>query len=109
VPVLRAIAYTAFGLAGVLVIYGMNGGGVLMFTSAVTAALSGVVFLAIDRIISLLIEIRDRLGAASTKLADRPDLGGQASDVATTTPTGTLRTAAEIGADLAQMRQRLGQ
>jgi predicted ABC-type ATPase len=100
-PVLRAIAYISFGLAAVLCLYGANGGGLTIVSSAVTAAVAGVIFLAIDRIIVLLTEIRDSLVAKPAKQV--------AIDDAPQSVAEPSRTAAEIDADLARMRQRLGQ
>jgi hypothetical protein len=85
----------------VLCLYGLNGGGLTILSSAVTAAIAGVIFLAIDRIIVVLTEIRDSLLAGPAKevtIDEAPQVFAE-----------TARTAAEIDADLARMKQRLQQ
>jgi hypothetical protein len=107
VPVLSILAYLAFGLAALLVFFGLTDGGSLFVTAGISSAIAGVLFLAVERIISLLTDIRDRLprhDAFSTSEA-RPSALGEA------VPNGQEPTVSRspelLDADLARVKDRL--
>lgn len=107
-PVLTVLAYISFGAAALLVFFGLTDGGSFFVSGGISAAVAGVLFLAIDRIITVLSEIRDRLPRASdlAPTDDRRVIAGS------TELTGDAlvpnRSPALLDADLARMKERIG-
>lgn len=95
-PAISAIAWINFAAAVILGLMAL-GGNIFMISPAIAAAISGCLFLAIDRALTLLTEIRDRLPEPERKDEPAPSRlpGG--------TPT---RTISEIEADLAKVREK---
>ena len=102
---LQALGYISFGLGVLLVIAGVSTEDFVFFNGAISLLISGVLFLAIDKIVTTLVEIRD---------AVRGDIENKSQAVGVTTksaeedsfaePTKTL---AELSADLEKMKKRL--
>jgi len=97
-PAMIVIAWINFVGAGLLLLMSFNGHP-LFLSSAVAAAISGCLFLAIDRALKLLAEIRDRLPSAVTASESI-----QSAVLPSPTPTRSL---AEVEADLAKMQSRI--
>lgn len=60
-PALSALAWLSFAAAVMLVIFAISQGQPMFFSPAIGAAISGVLFLAFDKMLVLLTQIRDRL------------------------------------------------
>lgn len=91
------IAWVNFAIAGVLAFAATNRAPGLL-SPAIMAAVSGCLFLAIDKALTLLAEIRDRLPAPEVKPAAAPSQ----------LPEGTLtRSLSEIEADLERMKGKM--
>lgn len=90
---LRVTGYGAYGLAAVSLI--MLSYGWVFLGAAISLAATGTAFLAADKIVQLLGEIRDRL----------PRTEGGNPEVAAAVPfEGPVRTAEQIDADLKRLR-----
>ncbi len=95
-PAINLIAWINFIAAGILAL-ATFAGNIAFLSPAVAAAISGCLFLAIDRALILLAEIRDRLPEPSARQPEQP------SKLPEGTPTRSL---AEIEADLERMKSR---
>lgn len=60
-PILTLIAWLAFGIAGAITLVGLVTEDFYLIISAIAPALSGAVFLALDRIVAALEAIRDEI------------------------------------------------
>ncbi|MFV0303558.1 MAG: hypothetical protein ACK5IP_22275 [Paracoccus sp. (in: a-proteobacteria)] len=96
-PAITVIAWLNFLAAGAFVMMALSDEPAMM-SPAVIAAISGCIFLAIDRALTLLREIRDRLPAPEIA-TEMPQPRRQ--------PDEPVRNLEEIEADLARMRSRI--
>ncbi|MFC3569199.1 hypothetical protein [Paracoccus simplex] len=95
-PAITIIAWINFIAAGILALMAFSGN-LFLLSPAVAAAISGFLFLAIDKALTLLAEIRDRLPASPVPEQQLP-----------LPPEGTpTRSFAEIEADLARMKSKV--
>lgn len=96
-PAIRIIAWINFIAAGVLMIASLNRNPFLL-SPAIVAAISGCLFLAIDKALTLLTEIRDRLPQTTAPATERP-----------TRPIdgAPIRSIADIEADLIKMKSKI--
>lgn len=102
--ILTWIAYACWALAALALIICLREGDVLLFAGSVSVAISGVLFFAFERVISLLTDIRDTLQGGA-KNEPEPLLAPQ-----TDTPPMTekpTRSLAELSADLDRLKSGL--
>lgn len=95
---LKSIAWGAFALSGLAILLAFGLDDPVFIGMAVSLAVSGVFFLALDRMIELLTEIRDRLPARAAVAAPE----AEPAVVAGRVPTQTV---SELRAELDRLRQ----
>lgn len=98
----RWTAYGCFGLAGLSVILAMANEAPGFLGAGVGVLVMGIGFLAADRGLSLLAEIRDALVPSTVAPSNAPE-----ADEATHDGPKPVRTAAEISADLKKLQKNV--
>ena len=93
----RACSWIAYFLAAALAVAGVVSESLVFAPMAVTAAVAGVLFAALDQIVTRLTEIRDRLPAV--ELSGREAFSDEAKIAQ------PIRTIAEITADITRMQK----
>lgn len=96
--VLYWIAYASWALAAISVLIGMTDGGFEFFVIAMAIAISGVLFFAFGKVISLLTDIR----GAVAKAENRQHGGSDATERGADKPTRSIE---EISADLDRLKR----
>lgn len=96
---LRFCAWGAFALAAFVGAVGLANEAVMMITAAISAAVSGVLFLALDRIIELLDAIRSAVSG--------PNEEAVASETTQMQPTPPTRSIGELSSDIEKMKAKV--
>lgn len=93
-PAIKMIAWIHFGLAALLTIMALNGK-LALLPPAIAVAIAGCLFIAIDKGLTLLTEIRDRLPEPSMTIVEPKHV---------TTQSAPTRSLAELDADLQRLK-----
>lgn len=98
------IAYACFGLAGLFVILAIAGEEFALVGVSISAAVMGVLLLALDKIISTLVEIRDAVVGSEIEATE---MMVQSASVAGTEAAKPTRSIQEISAGLERLKSKL--
>ena len=102
--IIKIIAYVCFGLAGLFVISAIAMGEFAPVAVSISVAVMGVLLLALDKIISTLVEIRDAVvgsGIETTEVMVQPT---SVDDAMEAKPARSIQ---EISADLERLKSKL--
>jgi hypothetical protein len=102
--IIKIIAYVCFGLAGLFVLLALAGEEFALIAVSISVAVMGVLLLALDKIISTLVEIRDAVvgsGIEATEVMVQP------TSVDEAIAAKPARSIQEISADLERLKSKL--
>ncbi len=107
--ILKWVAYASWVVAGLLIILGISNEDIFIISSGISCGISGVLFYALERVVSLLTDIRDSL---SGEKAPSKHIAREVSEIAPPehnrqAAEKPVRTLSEISADLDKMKARL--
>ena len=102
--IIKIIAYVCFGLAFLIVILAIGSEEFSMIYVSITVAIMGVLLLALDTIISTLVEIRDAVVGAGGKATEATAQSTSVNQVENAKPARSVQ---EISADLERLKSKL--
>jgi hypothetical protein len=102
--IIKIIAYVCFGLAGLFVILAIAGEELVLIAASISVALMGVLLLALDKIISTLVEIRDAVVGSGVETTEVTVQSTSVDEAEAAKPTRSVQ---EISADLERLKSKL--
>jgi predicted RecB family endonuclease len=102
--IIKIIAYVCFGLAGLFVISAIAGEELALIAVSISVAVMGVLLLALDKIISTLVEIRDAVVGSEIEATEVMVQSASVDEAEAAKPARSIQ---EISADLERLKSKL--
>ena len=102
--IIKLFSYTCFGLAGLGVLIGLGNEELAFLALAVSLVVAGILLMALDKIITLLVEIRDAAVGVGVQPIQPTILTPNIANTETSIPEKTME---ELSADLKRLASKL--